>query len=167
MLLKEHFSSFGEFVSVELEDSESVDVDPDKKSNHKYAAIVSYTNRHSAELAFLSGRCLQGHNLKFEWLMPSTNLQITHNGLNKSSQNATGNVKQMTNIETRASESSAVSTGKLSSVSPNGSGAKFGEMELEVLERINDGFNCSDEELNKASSLGNKQAPKDDVDLVN
>ncbi|KAJ6949579.1 zinc finger CCCH domain-containing protein 41-like [Populus alba x Populus x berolinensis] len=70
--LKEHFSSYGYLSSVELED-EPGDYDGDGSDTVKScSARVTFTTRRSAERAFLNGKCWQGKNLKFEWLMSST-----------------------------------------------------------------------------------------------
>ncbi|CAI9766736.1 unnamed protein product [Fraxinus pennsylvanica] len=68
--LEEHFSSYGDLSSVELEESE-----PQETSNASLrsnaGARVSFTTRHSAEKAFLNGKCWQGHNLRFMWITSS------------------------------------------------------------------------------------------------
>ncbi|CAL5325281.1 unnamed protein product [Camellia sinensis] len=63
-VLKEHFSAYGELSSVELEDVESIDAVASKNCS----ALISFTTRRSAERAFASGECWQGHNLQFMWL---------------------------------------------------------------------------------------------------
>ncbi|KAL2532227.1 Zinc finger CCCH domain-containing protein 41 [Abeliophyllum distichum] len=64
--LEEHFSSYGDLSSVEVEESQ-----PQETSNASLpsyvAARVSFTTRHSAEKAFLNGKCWQGHYLQFMW----------------------------------------------------------------------------------------------------
>ncbi|XP_071706117.1 zinc finger CCCH domain-containing protein 41 [Rutidosis leptorrhynchoides] len=72
-VLKEHFSSFGDLSKVELDDSADDNNDP---GTSKYSACVYFTTRHAAEKAFLSGKCLNGHNLQFSWLK-SSNREIT------------------------------------------------------------------------------------------
>ncbi|KAL2552443.1 Zinc finger CCCH domain-containing protein 41 [Forsythia ovata] len=68
--LEEYFSSYGDLSSVELEESQ-----PQETSNASLpscvAARVSFTTRHSAEKAFLNGKCWQGHNLQFMWITSS------------------------------------------------------------------------------------------------
>ncbi|KAL8193530.1 hypothetical protein R6Q57_026665 [Mikania cordata] len=67
-VLKEHFSQFGDLSKVELDDDlEPADskIDP---GNNKYIACVHFTTRHSAEKAYINGKCWNGHNLQFAWL---------------------------------------------------------------------------------------------------
>ncbi|KAJ6423866.1 hypothetical protein OIU84_024773 [Salix udensis] len=74
--LKEYFSSYGYLSAVELED-EPGDYDGDGNDDgsdtlKSCSARVTFTTRRSAERAFLNGKCWQGKNLKFVWLMSST-----------------------------------------------------------------------------------------------
>ncbi|MQL72606.1 hypothetical protein Taro_004924, partial [Colocasia esculenta] len=68
--LKEHFSSFGDLVNVELEhlDAESSTAQPPLNCS----AIITFGTRRSAEKAFSTAKCWQGHSLQFAWLMSST-----------------------------------------------------------------------------------------------
>ncbi|KAL7190341.1 hypothetical protein ACSBR2_022591 [Camellia fascicularis] len=66
-VLKEHFSAYGDLSAVELEDVESSDLVASKNCS----AHISFTTRHSAERAFVNGKCWQGHNLQLTWLPPS------------------------------------------------------------------------------------------------
>ncbi|KAK9071692.1 hypothetical protein SSX86_008121 [Deinandra increscens subsp. villosa] len=69
-VLKEHFSQFGDLSKVELDDLEPADNNNDPGTS-KYSAHVYFKTRHSAEKAFSSGKCWNGHNLKFSWLKSS------------------------------------------------------------------------------------------------
>lgn len=74
--MKEYFSSYGYLSAVELED-EPGDDDGDGNDDgsdtlKSCSARVTFTTRRSAERAFLNGKCWQGKNLKFVWLMSST-----------------------------------------------------------------------------------------------
>nr|XP_043634223.1 zinc finger CCCH domain-containing protein 41 [Erigeron canadensis]XP_043634224.1 zinc finger CCCH domain-containing protein 41 [Erigeron canadensis] len=66
-VLKEHFSPFGDLSKVELDDVEPIDGDTDP-GTAKYSARIYFNTRHSAEKAFVSGKCWNGHNLQFTWL---------------------------------------------------------------------------------------------------
>ncbi|KAK6155215.1 hypothetical protein DH2020_009463 [Rehmannia glutinosa] len=68
--LEEHFSTYGELSSVELEESEKETNDASVSSN--VSARVSFTTRHFAEKAFSHGKSWQGHKLQFMWV-PSIN----------------------------------------------------------------------------------------------
>ncbi|KAJ9135331.1 hypothetical protein P3X46_032528 [Hevea brasiliensis] len=71
--LKEFFSSHGELSAVELEDVDACNTDIDRSQMPKScSARVTFTTRHSAERAFLNGKCWQGNNLKFTWVTSST-----------------------------------------------------------------------------------------------
>ncbi|KAI3793932.1 hypothetical protein L1987_36555 [Smallanthus sonchifolius] len=69
-VLKEHFSQFGDLSKVELDVLEPADSKNDH-GNTKYSACVYFTARHSAEKAFLNGKCWNEHNLQFSWLKSS------------------------------------------------------------------------------------------------
>ncbi|XP_059643519.1 zinc finger CCCH domain-containing protein 41 [Cornus florida] len=65
-VLREHFSIYGDLSTIELEDLESDDSETKNGSAH-----ISFITRRSAEQAFVNGKCWQGHNLQFTWLMPN------------------------------------------------------------------------------------------------
>lgn len=67
-VIKEHFSSHGDLSTVELEDGEAHDSSNVLDVQKNCSARISFTTRHSAERAFLNGKCWQGHNLQFMWL---------------------------------------------------------------------------------------------------
>ncbi|MCL7051404.1 hypothetical protein MKW94_002399 [Papaver nudicaule] len=73
VVLKEHFSSFGDLSTVELEDFEPRNNSASSELSDSRSARVTFTTRRSAEKAFTNGKCLQGHNLKFMWLTTSSN----------------------------------------------------------------------------------------------
>ncbi|KAJ4790889.1 Zinc finger CCCH domain-containing protein 27 [Rhynchospora pubera] len=73
-ILKEHFSSFGEVASLE--------VDKRGAENEKETeARVTYTTHEEAEKAYTSGRSLRNHNLIFKWV-PALNSNAKANGNN-------------------------------------------------------------------------------------
>ncbi|KAL6011446.1 hypothetical protein ACLOJK_001894 [Asimina triloba] len=83
-VLKEHFSSFGDVPTVELEHLEDHASSPDSKSSHNCSARITFTTRRSAERAFQNGRCCQGHNLQFNWSTTASNLSNDHSGMEMS-----------------------------------------------------------------------------------
>ncbi|KAI3463028.1 hypothetical protein Pfo_019691 [Paulownia fortunei] len=68
--LEEHFTTYGNLSLVELEKSEIQETN-DASVTPDVLARVSFTTRHSAEKAFLHGKCWQGHNMQFMWLTPA------------------------------------------------------------------------------------------------
>lgn len=64
-MIKEHFSSLGDFCTVELV---SEDGDHISNASDNCSANVTFLTRHSAERAFEDGKCWQGQDLKFVWL---------------------------------------------------------------------------------------------------
>ncbi|KAF5740402.1 zinc finger CCCH domain-containing protein 41 [Tripterygium wilfordii] len=67
-VLKEHFSSYGHLSMVELEDVEALDSSDSSGTNKNCSACITFKTRHSAELAYLNGKCWQGHTMQFMWL---------------------------------------------------------------------------------------------------
>ncbi|XP_078428409.1 zinc finger (CCCH-type) family protein / RNA recognition motif (RRM)-containing protein isoform X2 [Wolffia australiana] len=63
--LREHFSSFGELAVVELDGSSA-------KLAGSDSALIIFTSRRCAEVAFSSGNSWRGHSLQFSWMAPST-----------------------------------------------------------------------------------------------
>ncbi|XP_044502345.1 zinc finger CCCH domain-containing protein 41 isoform X2 [Mangifera indica] len=70
-VLKEHFSSYGDLSAVELEGGELHEGVNGLDSEKNCSARIAFTTRRSAERAFQNGKCWQGHNLQFMWLMSS------------------------------------------------------------------------------------------------
>ncbi|KAI9176304.1 hypothetical protein LWI28_001022 [Acer negundo] len=70
-VMKEHFSYYGDLSTVELEDGEVHDGNSVLDTQKNCSARLSFTTRRSAERAFLNGKCWQGHNLQFMWLVSS------------------------------------------------------------------------------------------------
>ncbi|XP_073294051.1 zinc finger CCCH domain-containing protein 41-like isoform X1 [Primulina huaijiensis] len=68
--MKEHFSTYGDLSSVELEESKLQKIN-DNSVQSDVSALISFTTRRSAERAFLNGKCWQDHNLQFMWLASS------------------------------------------------------------------------------------------------
>ncbi|XP_073119367.1 zinc finger CCCH domain-containing protein 41-like [Henckelia pumila] len=68
--LKEHFSTYGDLSSVELEESK-LQKNNDNSVQSDVSALIYFTTRRSAERAFLNGKCWQDHNLQFMWLAAS------------------------------------------------------------------------------------------------
>lgn len=77
--LKDHFSSFGDLSSVVLEESEAHSENAGLKPSHNFSACVTFTSRHAAMRAFLTGKCWQGHNLQFMLLTSSPRSSIDRN----------------------------------------------------------------------------------------
>lgn len=71
--MKEHFSSFGDLSTVEVEDFDHYNDSANPELSDSRSARITFTTRRSAEKAFTNGKCLQGHNLKFMWLTTSSN----------------------------------------------------------------------------------------------
>ncbi|KAL4577167.1 hypothetical protein LXL04_013271 [Taraxacum kok-saghyz] len=69
-VLKEHFSSFGDFSKVELDDVGPSDGSEDN-GTPKVTACVYFMTRNAAEKAFVSGKSWNGHSLQFSWLKSS------------------------------------------------------------------------------------------------
>ncbi|XP_010929611.1 zinc finger CCCH domain-containing protein 27 isoform X1 [Elaeis guineensis] len=77
--LKDHFSSFGDLSSVVLEEPEAHSENAGLNPSHNCSACVTFTTRHSAMRAFLTGKCWQGHSLQFVWLTASPNSSTDRN----------------------------------------------------------------------------------------
>ncbi|CAL1358058.1 unnamed protein product [Linum trigynum] len=81
-VLKEHFSTFGNLTSVELESAEPCqsdggDDDDDDTSKTTATKLCScahatFATRRSAETAFVNGKTWQGHDLRFTWMASSS-----------------------------------------------------------------------------------------------
>ncbi|KAK4392962.1 Zinc finger CCCH domain-containing protein 41 [Sesamum angolense] len=65
--LEEHFSTYGDLSSVEMEESKLQETN-DASVPSDISARISFTTRRFAEKAFLHGKCWQGHKLQFMWL---------------------------------------------------------------------------------------------------
>ncbi|KAJ6795542.1 zinc finger CCCH domain-containing protein 27 [Iris pallida] len=72
-VLKDHFSRFGVISSIVLEEPEAHTENVDSKSCNNCSASISFSNRHSAEKAYQTGKCWEGHNLQFKWLTVTPN----------------------------------------------------------------------------------------------
>ncbi|CAN0924499.1 Zinc finger CCCH domain-containing protein 41 [Linum grandiflorum] len=67
--LKDHFSTFGEVTSVEIDDAKPCDSDDDTlKTSKPCSANVTFATRRSAEKAFMNGRSWQEHDLELVWI---------------------------------------------------------------------------------------------------
>lgn len=69
--LEEHFSTYGDLSSVELEDSRPKESN-DAPSACGISAQISFATRRSAENAFVNGKSWKGHPLRFTWLKSNT-----------------------------------------------------------------------------------------------
>ncbi|KAA3455937.1 zinc finger CCCH domain-containing protein 41 [Gossypium australe] len=73
-VLKEHFLQYGDLFSVELQDVENEDNDDSgSEALKKCSAVITYSTRQLAERAYVNGKCWQGNNLQFKWLIYNTN----------------------------------------------------------------------------------------------
>ncbi|XP_050224490.1 zinc finger CCCH domain-containing protein 41 [Mercurialis annua] len=70
-VLKEHFSSYGDLSTVELEEVEACDDNEGSEIPKGCSACVTFTTRRSAERAFSNGKCWQGNDLRFMWVTGS------------------------------------------------------------------------------------------------
>lgn len=66
--LKEHFSTYGDLSSVDLEELETHEGINGSETSKSCSARITFTSRRSAEKAFKSGKCWQGNNLHFTWI---------------------------------------------------------------------------------------------------
>ncbi|OVA20780.1 RNA recognition motif domain [Macleaya cordata] len=80
VVLKEHFSAFGDLSAVELGDSDTHADPACLKPSETSCACITFTSRHAAERAFSNGKCWQGQNLQFAWLTASRNFIDDHHG---------------------------------------------------------------------------------------
>lgn len=111
-VLKEHFSAYSDLSTVELDDSEPNDGSDDSETS-KLSARVYFTTRHSAEKAFLGGKCWNGHNLQFTWLKPSNpskdNIVGGENPSSSSKGSSDANVQPMLEETSPASQKAVTS----------------------------------------------------------
>lgn len=83
-VLKEHFLQYGDLFSVELQDVENEDNDDmGSEALKKCSALITYSTRQSAERAYVNGKCWQGNNLQFKWLIYNTNPSRTSSSVPK------------------------------------------------------------------------------------
>ncbi|KAK3183620.1 hypothetical protein Dsin_030906 [Dipteronia sinensis] len=121
-VMKEHFSSYGDLSTVELEDGEVHDGNSVVDTQKNFSARISFTTRRSAERAFLNGKCWQGHNLQFMWLVSSN------------SNNDSGNIeispptlKESLDVDVQKEEKSAREVSQEATASGNGDSENSGE----------------------------------------
>lgn len=152
-VLKEHFSSYGDLASVELEDGEVHESDNGSDASKNCQVRVSFTTRRSAERAFLNGKCWQGHNLQFTWLMPS------------SSSNDLGNKEKTSTSLKGSSDTDVQKEDKLSSVVSQEAEVS-GNAESENSERKSRVEHAELQEVSQPSPTpmsGEEESPKDNV----
>ncbi|TYI75220.1 hypothetical protein E1A91_D07G259600v1 [Gossypium mustelinum] len=65
-VLKQHFSQYGDLVSVELQDVEKDD-NTGSEASHNCSVLITYSTHHSAEKAYADGKCWKTHNLQLSW----------------------------------------------------------------------------------------------------
>lgn len=104
--MKEHFSTYGDLSSVELEESELQSDDASVSSG--VSARISFTTRWFAEKAFLHGKSWQSHKLQFTWVTSSNsrkegtssgNLSASSNMPTDSNNQSSGEVATSTHSE--------------------------------------------------------------------
>lgn len=152
-VLKEHFSSYGDLASVELEDGEVHEGDNGSDASKNCQVHVSFTTRRSAERAFLSGKSWQGHDLQFTWLMPS------------SSSNDLGNKEKTSTFLKGSSDTDVQKEEKLSSVVSQEAAAS-GNAESENSERKSSVEHAELQEVSQPSPTpmsAEEESPKDTV----
>uniref|UniRef100_A0A1D1XTC9 Zinc finger CCCH domain-containing protein 27 n=1 Tax=Anthurium amnicola TaxID=1678845 RepID=A0A1D1XTC9_9ARAE len=77
--LKEHFSAFGDLVTAELEHKDSKSYSAGlKPPPTNCSAVITFATRRSAEKAFNTAKCWQGHSLQFAWLMSTSSTNCGH-----------------------------------------------------------------------------------------
>ncbi|CAI9111483.1 OLC1v1011711C1 [Oldenlandia corymbosa var. corymbosa] len=101
--LKDHFSTYGDLSLVEVEDIEPQDNSVCEPETSKISARISFTNRRSAERAFLNGKSWQGENLQFKWLMSS-----------KAGKEISGKENPPTSLKSSPSDANIQSSGEVS-----------------------------------------------------
>ncbi|XP_073041016.1 zinc finger CCCH domain-containing protein 41-like [Primulina eburnea] len=69
--LEEHFNTYGDLSSVELEESQPKEGD-DAPSARGVSARISFATRRSAEKAFVNGKSWKGYPLQFTWFKSNT-----------------------------------------------------------------------------------------------
>lgn len=151
--MKEHFSSYGDLASVELEDGEVHEGDNGSDASKNCQVHVSFTTRRSAERAFLSGKSWQGHDLQFTWLMPS------------SSSNDLGNKEKTSTFLKGSSDTDVQKEEKLSSVVSQEAAAS-GNAESENSERKSSVEHAELQEVSQPSPTpmsAEEESPKDNV----
>ncbi|XP_059670116.1 zinc finger CCCH domain-containing protein 41-like [Cornus florida] len=146
-ILKEHFSTFGELSTVELDNLDSNGSDASKNCS----ALISFTTRRSAERAFVDAKCWQGHNLQFIWLASShsSNVSVKENPSSASKGPSDGNVQPTCEVASTITQELALS----------------GNAESESLDRRDGDHMERDEDLQSCLSEMSfeKQPPKGDV----
>ncbi|XP_073013056.1 zinc finger CCCH domain-containing protein 27-like [Typha latifolia] len=116
-VMKDHFSSFGDLTSVALENSETLIEGASLKSSQCCSACVTFSTRQSAERAYAAGKCLQGHNLQFMWLI-ETAISKDNTGVRKTSiPMGTSNVEIQAEQVTDGSSSSNIGKSACSAIS--------------------------------------------------
>ncbi|KAK4712604.1 hypothetical protein R3W88_007117 [Solanum pinnatisectum] len=116
-VLKEHFSTFGDLLSVELEDLEPQDCNNGSEVLNT-SARISFRSRRSAERAYLNGKCWQDQTLHFMWLQSSNSAKDIGVG-----ENVTPASKQSSDVNGQSIANSCLAG------SQEGSGAGNGEPE--------------------------------------
>lgn len=160
--MKEHFSSFGDLSSVELEDHEDNDGNSGLKTSQTFSARITFTARHTAERAFLYGKCCQGHNLHFTWLATSNNSSTNH----KSGEISPA-PKRPLDVEIPVGDSS--SKGKLMYTPSSQEAATTRNKEPERVDGMEGNAECMLEDLVEVCptcSLSGKQPPESDVPIT-
>ena len=162
--MKEHFSSYGDLSTVELED---LDVS-ESEASKSCSACITFTTRRSAERAFVNGKCWQDHNLKFMWLT-SSNSRIDSGGRENSPSTYKGHsepdVQPAETLAEGHSETDVQPAEKLACIVSEEVSASENE-ESENLERKNGIEHMElgeDSQPDASPKSGEKESPKGDV----
>ncbi|XP_077219961.1 zinc finger CCCH domain-containing protein 27-like isoform X2 [Tasmannia lanceolata] len=154
-VLKEHFSSFGDLSTVELEDADISSESADLKASQNCSARMTFRTRRSAERAFLSGKCWQSHNLQFAWLSTSSSTTTDHGGRENSPRlTPKGPPDAEILAETVTVESSSSNTGTSTCGAISQTSATTENRESENLEGVNVGSECLTKEPVEACLSG-------------
>ncbi|PIN21823.1 hypothetical protein CDL12_05456 [Handroanthus impetiginosus] len=128
--LEEHFSAYGELLSVELEEPEVQETNDASVQSH-VSARISFTTRRFAEMAFLHGKSWRGHKLHFMWLTPTSTAK---EGVGSVDPSASSNMPSDTNVQPSGDDASTNSPKIDANVQPSGEDASTHSQRVASLE---------------------------------